>query len=71
MGGATWIIYDSFPCNLIISLLYCFKFIFRFALDLYKNKLLEIELQFTNPFSFTTMLNYNPKIQVNRKSHTL
>nr|XP_040569630.1 LOW QUALITY PROTEIN: uncharacterized protein LOC121119077 [Lepeophtheirus salmonis] len=35
----------------------------RFALDLYKNKLLDIELPFTNPFSFTTMLGYNPELQ--------
>ena len=33
----------------------------RFALDLYKNKLLDLELPFTNPFSFTTMMGYNPR----------
>ena len=37
----------------------------RFALDLYKNKLLDLELPFTNPFSYTTMLGYNSRIQVN------
>ena len=36
----------------------------RFALDLYKNKLLDLELPFTNPFSYTTMLGYNSRIQV-------
>ena len=38
---------------------------FRFALDLYKNKLLDVELPFTNPFRFTTTLGYNPRLQVN------
>ncbi len=37
----------------------------RFALDLYKNKLLDLELPFTNPFSYTTMLGYNSRLQVN------
>ena len=36
----------------------------RFALDLYKNTMLEIELPFTNPFKFTTALGYNPRINV-------
>lgn len=35
----------------------------RFGLDLYKNKLLDIELPFTNPFSLTTMLTYNARLQ--------
>ncbi|XP_059081824.1 uncharacterized protein LOC131879496 [Tigriopus californicus] len=35
----------------------------RFALDLYKNKLIDIELPFTNPFGFSTMIGYNPRIQ--------
>ena len=36
----------------------------RFALDLYKNKMLEVELPFTNPFKYTTSLGYNPRINV-------
>jgi hypothetical protein len=36
----------------------------RFALDLYKNKLLDVELPFTNPFRFTTYLGYNPRLEV-------
>ncbi|KAB0803596.1 hypothetical protein PPYR_00566 [Photinus pyralis] len=31
----------------------------RFALDLYNNRLLDINLSFTNPFSRTTMVGYN------------
>ncbi|XP_060533065.1 uncharacterized protein LOC132706029 [Cylas formicarius] len=31
----------------------------RFALDLYKNVLLDVDLSFTNPFRKTTMLGYN------------
>ncbi|CAG9762337.1 unnamed protein product [Ceutorhynchus assimilis] len=33
----------------------------RFALDLYKNVLLDVNLQFSNPFRKTTMLSYNHK----------
>ncbi|XP_066147543.1 uncharacterized protein [Euwallacea fornicatus] len=33
----------------------------RFALDLYKNVLLDVNLQFANPFRKTTMLSYNHK----------
>jgi hypothetical protein len=33
----------------------------RFALDLYKNKLLDVELPFTNPFRKTTMVGYNSR----------
>ena len=36
----------------------------RFALDLYKNKLLDVELPFTNPFKYTTSLGYNPRLNV-------
>ena len=36
----------------------------RFALDLYKNTMLEVELPFTNPFKYTTALGYNPRINV-------
>ena len=36
----------------------------RFALDLYKNKLLDVDLPFTNPFRFTTSLGYNPRLNV-------
>ena len=36
----------------------------RFALDLYKNKMLEVELPFTNPFKYTTSLGYNPRLNV-------
>ena len=36
----------------------------RFALDLYRNKLLDVELPFSNPFSFTTALGYNPRLKV-------
>ena len=36
----------------------------RFALDLYKNKLLDVELPFTNPFKYTTSLGYNPRLSV-------
>ena len=36
----------------------------RFALDLYKNKLLDVDLPFTNPFRFTTSLGYNPRLKV-------
>ena len=36
----------------------------RFALDLYKSKLLDIDLPFSNPFSQTTMMTYNPRMQV-------
>ncbi|XP_023027680.2 uncharacterized protein isoform X1 [Leptinotarsa decemlineata] len=35
----------------------------RFALDLYKNNLLDVNLSFTNPFRKTTMLGYNAKSQ--------
>jgi len=33
----------------------------RFALDLYKNKLLDVELPFTNPFRRTTSVGYNSR----------
>jgi len=33
----------------------------RFALDLYKNKLLDVELPFTNPFRKTTSVGYNAR----------
>uniref|UniRef100_A0A8D8VGI2 Olfactomedin-like protein 2B n=1 Tax=Cacopsylla melanoneura TaxID=428564 RepID=A0A8D8VGI2_9HEMI len=33
----------------------------RFALDLYKSKLLDVNLNFTNPFKNTTMVTYNSK----------
>ncbi|XP_046398065.1 uncharacterized protein LOC124164884 [Ischnura elegans] len=33
----------------------------RFALDLYKNMLLDVNLPFTNPFRKTTMIGYNAK----------
>ncbi|XP_018572198.1 uncharacterized protein LOC108911691 [Anoplophora glabripennis] len=33
----------------------------RFAMDLYKNTLLDVNLAFSNPFRKTTMLGYNPK----------
>ncbi|KAJ8924524.1 hypothetical protein NQ315_007322 [Exocentrus adspersus] len=33
----------------------------RFAMDLYKNTLLDVNLSFSNPFRKTTMLGYNPK----------
>ncbi|KAI5732403.1 hypothetical protein M8J77_026306 [Diaphorina citri] len=33
----------------------------RFALDLYKNDLLEVSLNFTNPFTNTTMITYNSR----------
>ena len=36
----------------------------RFALDLYRNKLLDVELPFSNPFSHTTALGYNPRLHV-------
>ena len=36
----------------------------RFALDLYKNKLLDVELPFSNPFKYTTSLGYNPRLSV-------
>ena len=36
----------------------------RFALDLYRNKLLDVELPFSNPFSYTTALGYNPRLKV-------
>lgn len=36
----------------------------RFALDLYKNVLLDVDLQFSNPFRKTTMLSYNHKLKV-------
>lgn len=38
----------------------------RFALDLYKNKLLDVELPFSNPFKYTTSLGYNPRLHVSR-----
>ncbi|XP_022908242.1 uncharacterized protein [Onthophagus taurus] len=31
----------------------------RFAFDLYKNTLLDVDLKFTNPFRFTSMVGYN------------
>lgn len=36
----------------------------RFAFDLYQDKLLDVNLSFTNAFRKTTMLGYNPKSQV-------
>lgn len=33
----------------------------RFALDLFRNKLLDVELPFTNPFRKTTMVGYNAR----------
>ena len=36
----------------------------RFALDLYKNQLLDVNLPFTNPFRGTTMVGYNHKNKV-------
>ena len=38
----------------------------RFALDLYKNKLMDVELKFSNPFRFTTSIGYNPRLKVFR-----
>ena len=38
----------------------------RFALDLYKNKLLDVELPFTNPFRRTTSVGYNSRTKVTR-----
>jgi hypothetical protein len=37
---------------------------YRFALDLYKNQLLDVNLPFTNPFRGTTMVGYNHKNKV-------
>ncbi len=45
---------------------YCLSF--RFALDLYKSKLLDIDLPFSNPFSQTTMMTYNPRLQASTYS---
>jgi hypothetical protein len=39
----------------------------RFALDLYKNQLLDVNLPFTNPFRWTTMVGYNHKNKVSNK----
>lgn len=39
----------------------------RFALDLYTNKLLDVNLGFTNPFRKTTMVGYNHKNKVSTK----
>lgn len=36
----------------------------RFALDLYTNNLLDVNLPFTNPFRNTTMVGYNNKYKV-------
>lgn len=36
----------------------------RFAFDLYKNNLLDVNLPFTNPFRKTTMIEYNQKHKV-------
>lgn len=36
----------------------------RFALDLYKKVLLDVNLQFSNPFRKTTMLSYNHRTKV-------
>jgi hypothetical protein len=36
----------------------------RFALDLYKDQLLDVNLPFTNPFRGTTMVGYNHKNKV-------
>jgi hypothetical protein len=36
----------------------------RFALDLYKNMLLDVNLPFTNPFRKTTMISYNSRSKV-------
>ena len=36
----------------------------RFALDLYRNTLLDVSLSFTNPFKNTTMVGYNHKSKV-------
>ena len=39
--------------------------IVRFALDLYRNKLLEVDgLTFTNPFRKTSMVGYNHRTKV-------
>ena len=38
----------------------------RFALDLFRNKLLDVELPFTNPFRKTTMVGYNARTKVRR-----
>lgn len=40
----------------------------RFALDLYKNLLLDVSLVFTNPFKRTTMVGYNHRTKV--RNHT-
>ena len=38
---------------------------FRFALDLYKNRLItDVEIPFTNPFRKTTMVGYNHRSKV-------
>ena len=37
---------------------------FRFALDLYTNELLDVELPFTNPFRRTTSVGYNSRTKV-------
>lgn len=36
----------------------------RFAFDLYKNTLLDVNLPFANPFRKTTMIEYNQKHKV-------
>lgn len=36
----------------------------RFALDLYSERLVEVNLDFTNPFESTTMVGYNHRKEV-------
>lgn len=36
----------------------------RFAFDLYKSKLIDVSLQFNNPFRKTTMISYNHRSKV-------
>lgn len=43
----------------LLVLPYIFRPIDRFAFDLYRKRLLDVELTFSNPFRMTTMLGYN------------
>lgn len=37
---------------------------FRFAIDLYRNRVIDLDIPFTNPYEQITMLSYNPRTQV-------
>jgi hypothetical protein len=58
-------VYDANIVSITDDIMHISVLLFdRFALDLYKNQLLDVNLPFTNPFRGTTMVGYNHKNKV-------